>query len=214
MRCIAFILLSQMAAVVVARAGDDPRVKCLGIEQGLSNNAVTCVYQDARGFMWFGTYDGLNRYDGYGFTVYRTMIGDSNSIPFDNVATIAGDSQHDLWVGGQKGIGIFDPVTARFSVPWYIPCNGGKSVGVRQPVQVRQQVHILRPVGADLMLVGMHSNGLLVFAGGSRVGEQIAMQGEARYDVPCISYDSISRRVWLFVQKKGLYRLDLRSRQL
>ena len=42
----------------------------LGIDQGLSNNSVRCIYQDHNGFMWFGTYDGLNRYDGYEFKVF------------------------------------------------------------------------------------------------------------------------------------------------
>src|SRR5215475_15612941 len=118
-------LLIFLATAIVARAGDDPRVKYLGIEQGLSNNAVTCVYQDPRGFMWFGTYDGLNRYDGYGFTVFRTMIGDSTSLPFNNIATICGDGRGGLWVGGQKGIGIFDAATGKFSVPAFVPCGGG-----------------------------------------------------------------------------------------
>jgi len=43
----------------------------LGIDQGLSNNSVRCIFQDHEGFMWFGTYDGLNRYDGYQFKIFR-----------------------------------------------------------------------------------------------------------------------------------------------
>jgi len=46
------------------KAFDNPAVSYLGIEHGLSNNSVTCVFQDHKGFMWFGPYDGLNRYDG------------------------------------------------------------------------------------------------------------------------------------------------------
>src|SRR5579859_2783603 len=188
MRSIVYFIFLSLAGVV-ARAGDDPRVKCLGIEQGLSNNALTCVYQDARGFMWFGTYDGLNRYDGYGFTVYRTIIGDSTSIPFNNIATICGDGHGNLWVGGQKGLGVFDPVAAKFSVPMFLPFNGGRIVAVRE------NVHHLHSLGEDLVLAGTHSNGLLVFERGSQVGRQIALvdpasrQAVGHYDVPCISYD-------------------------
>lgn len=43
----------------------DAQLKVIGIENGLSNNSVTSIYQDRSGFMWFGTFDGLNRYDGY-----------------------------------------------------------------------------------------------------------------------------------------------------
>ncbi|MEO6674763.1 MAG: two-component regulator propeller domain-containing protein, partial [Ginsengibacter sp.] len=52
-------------------AFSDPPVKYLEIDQGLSNNAVTSIFQDQHGFMWFGTFDGLNRYDGYSFKIFR-----------------------------------------------------------------------------------------------------------------------------------------------
>ena len=209
MRCFYFFILLT-TATFVAQAGDDPRVKYLGIEQGLSNNAVTCVYQDVKGFLWFGTYDGLNRYDGYGFTVYRTMIGDSTSLPFNNIATICGDGRGHLWIGGQKGIGIFDPVTGKFSVPGFLPCGGGAVT----PLPLRENVHHLLGEGSDLVLAGMHSEGLIVFERGTRVGRQIALNGSGNYDVPCMSYDSVRGRVWLFIQKKGVYQYDLRSRRL
>ena len=55
-----------------ARAGGLPlRFERLSLEQGLSQSIVECILQDARGFMWFGTEDGLNRYDGYQFVVFR-----------------------------------------------------------------------------------------------------------------------------------------------
>jgi signal transduction histidine kinase/ligand-binding sensor domain-containing protein/DNA-binding response OmpR family regulator len=207
MRGIVYLLIFLPAALAV-RAGDDPRVNYLGIEQGLSNNAVTSVYQDSRGFMWFGTYDGLNRYDGYGFTVYRTIIGDPGSIPFNNIATISGDGRGNLWVGGQKGIGIFDPVTARFSVPRFLSYDGSVVVAMRE------NVHHLKAIGEDLMLAGMHERGLVVFEGGSPMGRQVALEGSGHYDVPCISYDPVHGRIWLFIQKRGLYQYDRRSRRL
>ncbi|WP_440135392.1 two-component regulator propeller domain-containing protein, partial [Chitinophaga sancti] len=55
-------------------ANDEP-IKNLGIENGLSNNAVMNVYQDYKGFMWICTYDGLNRFDGYKFRIFRNKIG-------------------------------------------------------------------------------------------------------------------------------------------
>ena len=56
--------------VKLANAQTIDLVKYIGIEHGLSNNAVTSIYQDHNGFMWFGTYDGLNRYDGYTFKIF------------------------------------------------------------------------------------------------------------------------------------------------
>src|SRR5258707_6794861 len=85
----------------------DPPVRYIGIENGLSNNSVTSVFQDYKGFMWFTTYDGLNKYDGNVFTVFRNSIGDSTSLRGNEVYTIAGDKQHNLWIGGRARGGIY-----------------------------------------------------------------------------------------------------------
>src|SRR3954465_4027393 len=85
-------------------------IKWLGIEQGLSNNAVISICQDHNGFLWFGTYDGLNRYDGYGFKIFHNSIGDSTSLAINNIYTIEEDNNHHIWVGGQKGLSVYNPV--------------------------------------------------------------------------------------------------------
>src|SRR5881397_3767656 len=102
----------------------DEQVQYIGIEQGLSNNAVTSIYQDHNGFMWFGTYDGLNRYDGYNFRVFRNIIGDTTSLGDNHVSTIEGDINHNLWIGCEKGVFIYHPVTSQFSSPLFKLWNG------------------------------------------------------------------------------------------
>src|SRR5258708_16230779 len=74
----------------------DIPVRYLGIEQGLSNNAVISIYQDHNGFLWFGTYDGLNRYDGYGFKIFHNIIGHTTSLPTNNIYTIEKANNHNL----------------------------------------------------------------------------------------------------------------------
>src|SRR5690242_21612924 len=98
-----------------AHAQDADHAQYIGIEHGLSNNAVTSIYQDHNGFMWFGTYDGLNRYDGYGFRIFRNVIGDSTSLGDNHVSTIEGDANHNLWIGCEKGVYVYSPVRATFS---------------------------------------------------------------------------------------------------
>ena len=74
--------------------------------------------------MWFGSYDGLNRFDGYEFKIFRNSIGDSNSICSNNINSISEDPSHNIWVGGQKEINVYDPVTSHFSIPFYTFSNG------------------------------------------------------------------------------------------
>lgn len=83
---------------------------------GLSQNTVTCILQDKLGFMWFGTKDGLNKYDGHSFSVFRQNIGDENSIK-DNFITVLCEAQnaYKLWIGTSNGIYIYDMVAEKFS---------------------------------------------------------------------------------------------------
>ena len=58
------------------------------VEQGFAQRSVVCIFQDSRGFMWFGTEDGLNKYDGYKFTIYRHDSDNPNSLSFSNFGKI------------------------------------------------------------------------------------------------------------------------------
>jgi len=84
------------------------------VEQGLSNNSVICSFQDKKGFMWFGTKDGLDRFDGYTFKVFTNVPGDTLSIGSNFVHSIYEDSNEDLWVGTDRGIFRYDPRAENF----------------------------------------------------------------------------------------------------
>ncbi|MEJ7589343.1 MAG: two-component regulator propeller domain-containing protein, partial [Ferruginibacter sp.] len=75
----------------------------LDINAGLSQNHIMCILQDSRGFMWFGTSDGLNKYDGYKFTVYKNDPKDSNSISNNYISGIVEDSKGIIWISARGG---------------------------------------------------------------------------------------------------------------
>ena len=86
------------------------------IDHGLSQNSVLSILQDSRGFMWFGTWDGLNKYDGYKFTVYLNDPDDPFSLSDNAVFSILEDSSGVLWIGtGNGGLNRFDRDSERFS---------------------------------------------------------------------------------------------------
>lgn len=79
----------------------------LTVSDGLSQSSVISIAQDHKGFMWFGTRDGLNRYDGHKFTVYKHHKEDSSSIGSNDILEVVVDSEGNLWVGTSRGLSKF-----------------------------------------------------------------------------------------------------------
>lgn len=72
-------------------------------EDGLSQTTILNILQDHKGFMWFGTGNGLNKYDGYNFTIYNNIPGDVNSLSNNSITSFYEDRQNILWVGTADG---------------------------------------------------------------------------------------------------------------
>lgn len=95
----------------------------LSITDGLSQNSVTTVFQDSYGFIWLGTHDGLNRYDGYDFKHYRHGDDDSLTIADTFVLAVDEDVNGNIWFGDRLGFHFLDRKTERI-VPFYIDSLG------------------------------------------------------------------------------------------
>jgi two-component system, sensor histidine kinase ChiS len=85
----------------------------LNLKDGLSEATVRTITEDKNGYMWFGTESGLNKYDGYDFTIY--INGDSPySISSNNIKTVLNDSKGNLWIGTRHGLNLYDHKQDRF----------------------------------------------------------------------------------------------------
>src|SRR5215210_79422 len=82
---------------------------------GLESNVINAMLQDSRGYLWFGTADGLCRYDGYNFKTFRKISGENNSLPGNFVLKLTEDRDGKIWIGLLKdGISCYDPATGVF----------------------------------------------------------------------------------------------------
>ncbi len=100
------------------------RFESLGLEDGLSQSTVLAILQDQFGFLWIGTEDGLNRYNGYTFKVFRPDLNNSTSISDRWITSLFEDSQGYIWIGTrQGGLNHYDPATGNFTYYLHDPEN-------------------------------------------------------------------------------------------
>ena len=115
------------AADVPAEAGHGPvgnlRFSHLTTNDGLSQGYVTAILQDRRGFMWFATRDGLNRYDGNTFVVYKHNPNDPGSLSSNFIEDMVEDDHGYLWISTNTGVNKFDPISDRFTRYFHDPKN-------------------------------------------------------------------------------------------
>lgn len=83
-------------------------------KNGLSQGTITDIVQDKQGFIWIGTNNGLNRYDGYNIRVFNHIPGDSSSLPSNLISKVLIDADNILWVATDKGLSQMDPIKGNF----------------------------------------------------------------------------------------------------
>ncbi|MEO6520033.1 MAG: two-component regulator propeller domain-containing protein [Mucilaginibacter sp.] len=185
-------------------------VSNMGIENGLSNNTVTSIYKDQTGLMWFGTIDGLNRYDGYTFKVFRSIYEDESTLPDDAVTCINSDKNQNIWVGTQHGLGIQNSKTQKFSPLFFTD-------SLQHKQRLREFVYAITRDEAGTMYVGTRANGLLVTTNGTLARQIPLLQKNKKnshsYSVTANAIGS-GHQVWAAVFKIGLCKFNKESNTL
>jgi ligand-binding sensor domain-containing protein/serine phosphatase RsbU (regulator of sigma subunit) len=121
----AFLLVGFLSPLMRAQESRI-RFERFSLEEGLSQSIVFDILQDGKGFLWFCTQDGLNKYDGYGFTVYMPDPDNPHSISTNYTSSIYEDQSGILWIGTSGGgLNRFDPATERFTNYQADPGNPG-----------------------------------------------------------------------------------------
>ena len=123
----------------VSSTGSEPQLRFgrIGLERGLSQSTVFVTYQDSQGYLWFGTEDGLNKYNGYNFDVYKFDPTDSASISNNIVRCIQEDKDGDLWIGTDNGLNRYNRHNGSFTRFLHDPSNARSLVTILFPVSSR-----------------------------------------------------------------------------
>ena len=122
----------------------------IGLKEGLSQSTIFAIDQDQRGNLWFATYDGVNRYDGYTFSTYRHRAGDSLSIASNISRMVKVDSRGRIWIGTRAGLSWYDEAKDLFR---------NFSYGERMP---STQVTDIEEIAPNRLLISS-SKGVLLF---------------------------------------------------
>jgi len=118
-KVLSFIFLIGITIAIRAQGFEDKhyalKFQHFTSSKGLSQRSVMSILQDKKGYVWFGTRDGLNKFDGNKFVVYRHHSGDPNSLSNNYIQTMYQDSKGNLWIGTQNGLNKFNPEQNNFT---------------------------------------------------------------------------------------------------
>jgi signal transduction histidine kinase/ligand-binding sensor domain-containing protein/DNA-binding response OmpR family regulator len=117
------LLLATLLLPLALYSQHEPenRVKRYGIKDGLSQGVVNSIVQDEQGLMWFATEDGLNRFDGYSFKVFKHDPENSRSLADNFIQRIFKDTEGSFWVSSRKGLHYFDHLREQFTLYQHQP---------------------------------------------------------------------------------------------
>lgn len=111
---IIIVLTCVTGSATTLHAQTDPVVfNRIDISRGLSNNQVKAIFKDSKSYVWFGTMSGLNRYDGYRFSVFRHSPTDTATLSDNYIVKICEGPEKKIWVETHAGMDVFDPLTEK-----------------------------------------------------------------------------------------------------
>ena len=133
-QCLRHVALASIFAVVITSNQVYPQssnrevFEHLTPDQGMNSYIAPCMIQDKTGYLWFGTYSGINRYDGNRFISYKHEPGNPNSINSGTVQALCEDIDGTLWIGTSLGLDKFERATGTFSHPYPHPPGKGNDL--------------------------------------------------------------------------------------
>ena len=180
------------------------RMRQLTVDDGLSQGFVYDGLQDKEGFIWLATMDGLNRYDGYHFIVYKHDNENHYSLPENTVNAVAEDDKGNLWIGTvSKGLYLMDRKTERFyQVPVSSSLNKNDNFSIRKLVCLQNRLYISTPAGMIIAHTGNIRPGMYH-------AQHLKLQMRVLQVIPLISEDDDQNRAGNIITNCSFGSLDI-----
>ena len=197
--CIYFIVLPVFCFA------QDLKFKRLSNEAGLSQVTVQAIYEDSQGFMWIGTQDGLNRYDGYHFKVFKNNPTNKNSISSNNINCITEDVDGQLYIGTQtSGLSVYNRYSETFTN--YKPSL--KKSSISSP-----SIKNILPINNNELLIGTEK-GLNIFNKTTKSFEVIALNNSSNDFYINKLFKTSTNKILVLAPRFGIYEYNPVTKQL
>ncbi len=199
-----FLVTAGLAQNQPILQGQNIHFDQLSLRDGLSQTTVLCSWQDHLGFMWFGTRDGLNRYDGYSINIYRTDINDPTSLASNVISSIQEDKNGDLWMVTDRGLSKFIRASSKFENHPLPEAYIGRTKLYALCIDSNQNIWVGGAAG--LFLFNPHTNSY----------NHVATQNQSETDlvehpVYALHEDSQNHRLWVGTSRDGVYTIDIKT---
>ncbi|CAM4323945.1 hybrid sensor histidine kinase/response regulator transcription factor [Zobellia roscoffensis] len=178
------------------------------ISEGMEHNGITSILQDSRGYIWFGTYDGLNHYNGYEFKIFKNRLNKSKDILASNrIRTIAEDRNGNLWIGTDEGISLYNYQNERFSNIY----THHKNASIRSGPIVRK---IVFNKYNEWVICLTEESGILIFKeDGSFIKQLAPLHDNSVRNLPFYDGVHLESDNYLFASSYGLLLFNLKTKK-
>ena len=200
---IAIIILFTSVSVEANR-----RFENFDIEDGLSQNTVTAMMQDDSGYMWFTSFDGLNRFDGYEFEIYRNSLGHEKSISDSYTLSLLKDKDDTFWVGTfYGGLNFYDQKNKTFT-------SFQKDKNDPNSLSNNRVTSIIKSASGKLW-IGTYGGGVNVFDPKSLRFKRLFLAEDGEYNSSHntinIIFEDSKNKIWVGTYGGGLFRYDAKT---
>lgn len=203
------LILLVFVAIQLNAVSTSVYFRSLSVKEGLSQANISAIVKDKSGFMWFGTYNGLNRFDGYEFKSFYHSEADTTTLSHNIIRTVACDSQGYLWIGTPNGLNRMDTRTGTVTrLLYHSPTTAASKHQLITSLYVDQN---------DYVWAGSWGNG--IYRINSRTLEIENMMESYKFNQPLLSHvvqvaDAGNNELWITTRGAGVFLLNTNTLSL